>query len=231
MSTSTAPLVQVRVRINTCGAFLPSWCPSLPGPAVSASVRTTVPEGVSKVVSRTMVSSTYRRLVAYSTDGRMLQWPALSSSRRAMMGGLSKRGKVNHSTEPLVSTSPLEWQSEMSAWSPIGVLLIGSSLQVGDCGSGRAFGGGQRRKAPGLDAGRLGDRGTVHGYLRPFVSDAEQSRPARVLLRDGRQCHRRDDPDRISAGCMAWEHSRCLWQRDQPPPKRLTNGRSSSASE
>ena len=54
---STSPSTHVARRSRRCGASLPSSCPRLPSPMARASVMVTVPVGVRKVVSSTMVRS------------------------------------------------------------------------------------------------------------------------------------------------------------------------------
>jgi hypothetical protein len=50
-----------------------------------------------------------------SRPGRIDQWPASSSSRRANVDGLSNLGQHSHSTEPAELTNAAEWQSDSSA--------------------------------------------------------------------------------------------------------------------
>ena len=59
---STSPSTHVARRSRRCGAPLPSSCPRFPSPMARASVSATVPVGVWKVVSKTMVRSRYRRV-------------------------------------------------------------------------------------------------------------------------------------------------------------------------
>ena len=83
-----------------------------------------MPRAVVKVVSSTIVWSTYRRLAWNSPAGRIAKCPPAGSSRRPNTDGASKRGMQSQSTEPSRLTSPAEWQSESSAYSPIGKLSI-----------------------------------------------------------------------------------------------------------
>ena len=76
------------------------------------------------MVSSTIVWSTYRRLAWNSPAGRIENWPPAGSSRRQNTDGASNRGRQSQSTEPSRLTSPAEWQSESSAYSPIGKLSI-----------------------------------------------------------------------------------------------------------
>src|SRR5262245_17718593 len=68
-----------------------------------------------------------------------------------MIEGLSKRGNVSHSTDPEVSTSAAEWQSDSRAWSAMGVPLMRPHLR-----SSSAMPGG-RDIAPASVAGALLD--------------------------------------------------------------------------
>ena len=56
-----------------------------------------------------------RWLLRHSPAGWICQRPAASPRSRPNTDGLSKRGKLNHSTEPAVVTKALEWRSEVSA--------------------------------------------------------------------------------------------------------------------
>ena len=76
---------------------------------------TAVPPAVMKVVSSTIVWSTYRRLAWNSPDGRIAKRPPAGSSRREKTDGPSKRGKHSQSTEPSRLTSAAERQSDSSA--------------------------------------------------------------------------------------------------------------------
>ena len=102
--------------------------PARRDPVASASVMVRVPVAVAKVVSSTMVRvevaalHRWRRFQVRRT-GPIDQCPADGSSSRPKTDGPSTRGQHSHSIEPDRSTSAIEWQSEMRAWSPIGVVL------------------------------------------------------------------------------------------------------------
>jgi hypothetical protein len=63
----------------------------------------------------------YQRPVQVTADacpapfGEMLQCPASGPNSRPKTNGESKRGKLNHSTDPERSTKALEWRSDKSA--------------------------------------------------------------------------------------------------------------------
>ncbi len=76
---------------------------------------TAVPRGVVKVVSSTIVWSTYRRRAWNSPAGRIAKCPPEGSSSRQNTDGPSKRGKHSQSTEPSRLTSAAERQSDSSA--------------------------------------------------------------------------------------------------------------------
>src|SRR6266508_580895 len=103
---------------------MPRAWPWLSVPVAKASVSTTVPVGVWKVVSSTRVRSRYRRLVVYSPAGRIDQCPAASSSSRPKIDGLSKRGKHSQSTDPSTVVKAAEWQSDRIACAAMGTSLM-----------------------------------------------------------------------------------------------------------
>jgi hypothetical protein len=78
-------------------------------------VRTAVPPAVVKVVSSTMVWSTYLRRAWNSPVGRIAKRPPAGSSRRQNTDGASKRGQHSQSTEPSRLTRAAERQSDSSA--------------------------------------------------------------------------------------------------------------------
>ncbi len=112
---STSPSTHVARRSRRCGALRPSSCPRLPSPMARASVITTVPVGVRKVVSNTIVRSRYRRVTWVALVAPIDQWPASSPRRRPRIEGLSKRGKHNQSIDPSRLTSAALCRSERSA--------------------------------------------------------------------------------------------------------------------
>jgi hypothetical protein len=59
--------------------------------------------------------------------GAIRKCPASLSSSRASTGGLSKWGRHNQSTDPVVVTRAADWQSDNRACSFSGVLLIARS--------------------------------------------------------------------------------------------------------
>jgi hypothetical protein len=68
-----------------------------------------------KVVSSTIVWSTYRRVDRKSPAGRIAKRPPAGSSKPQNTDGPSKRGKHSQSTEPSRLTSAAVRQSESSA--------------------------------------------------------------------------------------------------------------------
>ena len=87
----------------------------MPGAIAMASVSTSVPEGVSNVVSRTIVSPTYLRSTEGSPRRAIEKWPASRPRSRQSTGGASKRRKHNQSTAPAFETKAELRESDKSA--------------------------------------------------------------------------------------------------------------------
>ncbi len=80
------------------------------------SVTRTTPVVVLKVVSRTLVSSMYRRVLVYRRSGEIANTPPLSrSSNAANTDGAEKCGRQSHSIAPSRDTNATVRPSPIAA--------------------------------------------------------------------------------------------------------------------